>query len=158
MKRRDFIAAAASVGAAGALLTGRSSALAEDRPKEERGQLYICEKCGTVVEIAKPGRPSLVHCGVPMVLLVPETVDEGAEKHVPVIEKTEDGYKVTVGSTAHPMTRGHYIGFIDLIIGDQVLREYLEADDKPEATFKTDATDVKARAWCNLHGVWMDRK
>ena len=155
MKRREFIATAASVGAAGTLLSSGTTAQAAPRPKEERGQVYICEVCGSVVEIIKPGPPSLVHCGKPMKLMEPQTEDKGYEKHVPVIEKTDDGYKVTVGSVKHPMTRGHHIVFIDLIADGKVLRQYLDPTGEPVATFKTDAKDVKAREWCNLHGVWV---
>jgi len=46
----------------------------------------------------------LVCCGQPMKLYEANTVDAATEKHVPVLEAGEDGYKVTVGSVAHPMT------------------------------------------------------
>ena len=35
-------------------------------------------------------------------------------------------------------------------LGDQ----FLDPGDAPEAEFKTDAADVTARAYCNLHGLW----
>lgn len=82
------------------------------------------------------------------------TVDAAKEKHVPVIEAIEGGYRVTVGSVEHPMTEEHYIQWIELMTETEVLRKYLTPNDKPVAEFKTDAKKVCAREYCNLHGVW----
>ncbi|MDR0900344.1 MAG: desulfoferrodoxin, partial [Methanobrevibacter sp.] len=85
-----------------------------------------------------------------------KTKDEGQEKHVPVIEK--DGNKVTVkiGEVPHPMIEEHHICFIELFVGDAIYRKYLTADDKPEAVFEvcSDHGDLKAREYCNVHGLW----
>ncbi len=156
MKRRQFFTAAAGIGA-GTMLAGTATeALAADRPAERPLQIYKCGKCATIVEILKPGRPTLVHCGQPMELLVEKTADQGKEKHVPVIEKIDGGYKVTVGSVAHPMTQSHLIARIELIAKDKgcVYAKVLQPGDKPEAVFLIDADDVVARAYCNLHGLW----
>ena len=72
-------------------------------------ELYRCEICGNVVEIAHEGASDLVCCGKPMVKLEAKTEDEGQEKHVPVIEEAGSGIKVKVGSIAHPMEDKHYI-------------------------------------------------
>ena len=89
-----------------------------------------------------------------MELLVEKTEDKGKEKHVPVIEKIDGGYKVKVGSVAHPMTDSHMIAGIQLISEGRICSKALEPGDKPEAVFMTDATEVTARAYCNLHGLW----
>lgn len=89
-----------------------------------------------------------------MKLLKENTTDGAKEKHVPVVEKIEGGYKVSVGSVEHPMTPDHYIEFIELVTPEGVLRRDLTPDDKPVAVFKTDATDVYAREYCNKHGLW----
>lgn len=154
MKRRDFFTAAAGIGAAGVLAGTTSSVLAAGRPAEEPLQIYRCKKCGTIVQIFVPGRPSLEHCGEPMELLVEKTEDKGREKHVPVIEKIDGGYRVKVGSVAHPMAEDHWIEGIQLIFEDGVCSKALKPGDKPEAVFMTDAQDVTARAYCNLHGLW----
>ena len=70
------------------------------------------------------------------------------------IEKIDGGYKVSVGSVAHPMDENHYIQWIELLAGDQSLTCFLKPGDKPEAVFKTDAEKVTAREYCNLHGHW----
>ncbi|OHB69471.1 MAG: desulfoferrodoxin [Planctomycetes bacterium RBG_13_63_9] len=104
-----------------------------------------------------PGRPTLVHCGEPMELLPEQTAEKALEKHVPVIEKIKGGYKVTVGSTPHPMTKAHHIVWIELMADGRICRRYLEPGEKPEATFYTDSEEVSAREYCNLHGLWKDK-
>jgi len=166
MKRREFLtgvglgAAAASIPAVAVAEETKKDSRKKKRkyPKEERSQIYYCEICGTVAEILEPGRAPIVHCGVPMNLLVEKTKGEGQEKHVPVIEKIDGGYKVSVGKVLHPMSRAHFIGFIELVHDGRVLRHYLKAGEEPVATFMTDAKKVAARAWCNLHGLWTSKQ
>jgi len=155
MKRRDFFTAAAG---AGAVLAGAAgSATAADRPAEKRSQIYKCQKCNTIVEIIAPGRPSLSHCGKPMELVEEETADPAEDKHVPVIEKVDGGYKVKVGSSPHPMAAKHYIMWIDLLADGKAYRQFLSPGDEPEATFCVKAEKVSAREYCNLHGLWKDK-
>lgn len=80
--------------------------------------------------------------------------DGAYEKHVPVIESIEGGYRVKVGSVEHPMMPEHYIEWIELLTPTDVLRHELKPGEKPEAIFMTDATEVTAREYCNLHGLW----
>lgn len=121
----------------------------------ERLQVYKCEKCGNIVELLHGGSGELVCCGEPMKLYRENTVDAAKEKHVPVVEKTADGFKVKVGSVAHPMTEEHYIEWIQVIADDgKVYRRFLEPGGEPEAVFCIDAQQVTAREYCNLHGLW----
>jgi superoxide reductase len=100
------------------------------------------------------GKGELVCCGQPMKLFSENSVDAAHEKHVPVIEKTATGYKITVGSVAHPMEEKHYIEWIELIADGKAYRKFLKAGDSPEAEFCIDAATITARAYCNLHGLW----
>lgn len=164
MKRRDFLTTTVGLGASGVLLGNAGLVSAEDKPakkedaaapaKEKRGQVYHCEVCGAVAEILEPGDPPIVHCEKPMTLLKEKPEGPGAEKHVPVIEKIEGGYKVKIGKVPHPMTQAHGIRFIELIADGQVIRQFLNPGDKPEAVFTTSAKEVTARELCNLHGLW----
>jgi superoxide reductase len=120
----------------------------------KRLEVFKCEVCGHIIEVLHGGAGSLVCCGQPMVLFEENTVDAATEKHVPVLEKIDGGYKVKVGSVAHPMEDKHYIEWVELIAGDTVQRQFLNPGEAPEATFSTDATDVSAREYCNLHGLW----
>jgi len=120
----------------------------------ERNQIYKCELCGNIVEVLHGGKGELVCCGKPMKLYTENTVDAAKEKHVPVIEKTANGYKVKVGSVAHPMEEKHYIEWIALYADGRVHRKYLKSGDAPETDFLCQATEVTAKEYCSLHGLW----
>lgn len=117
-------------------------------------KIFKCEICGNIVEMLHEGKGELVCCGQPMKQFIENTVDASKEKHVPVIEKTTDGYKVTVGSVNHPMEEKHYIEWIEIIADNKVYRQFLNPGEAPTAIFKIDAEHVTAREYCNLHGLW----
>ena len=120
----------------------------------ERLEVYKCDVCGNIVEVLDGGAGELVCCGQPMKLLVENTVDAAKEKHVPVIEQTDAGIKVTVGSVPHPMEEKHYIEWIELLADGKAYRQFLKPGDPPEAVFCVEAQQVSAREYCNLHGLW----
>jgi superoxide reductase len=122
----------------------------------EKMGIYKCSKCGNIVQVLHGEKPPVMCCGQAMDRVVENTVDAAVEKHVPVIEKTDGGYIVKVGSTAHPMGEDHFIEWIELVSDDGrfVQRQMLSPADAPEAVFKTDAAKVFAMAYCNLHGLW----
>ncbi|MBW2020900.1 MAG: desulfoferrodoxin [Deltaproteobacteria bacterium] len=120
----------------------------------ERLQVYKCEVCGNMVEVLHEGKGELVCCNQPMKLLVEGTVDASKEKHVPVVEKTADGVKVSVGSVPYPMEEKHYIEWIEVVDDGKVYLQFLKPGDTPETTFNINAEQVTAREYCNLHGLW----
>lgn len=120
----------------------------------ERKQIYKCELCGNIVEVLSGGDGSLVCCGQDMTLLDEKSADSSTEKHVPVIESNADGYKVTVGSTLHPMLDNHFIEWIELVADGISYRKYLKPGDSPAAEFCIKADKVEAREFCNVHGLW----
>ena len=117
-------------------------------------EVYKCNLCGNIVEILHAGDGALVCCGEDMVLLTENTVDAAKEKHVPLIEKVEGGYKVTIGSVPHPMEEKHYIEWIELVADGKAYRQFLKPGEVAETVFKVTATSVTARELCNLHGLW----
>ncbi|MHA1595188.1 MAG: desulfoferrodoxin [Candidatus Baldrarchaeia archaeon] len=125
----------------------------------EEMQIYKCNVCGNIVEVLHPGKGKLVCCGQPMELIEERTMDEGREKHVPIIETTDEGILVRVGSVEHPMNEAHHIEWIELITNNGVYRKFLSLGDKPKAAFevKTGIDNIKARAYCNVHGLWMSK-
>ena len=120
----------------------------------QRMQVYKCQVCGIIAEVLEGGAGGLVCCGQPMQLLVENTVDASREKHVPVIEKTDAGIRVEVGSVPHPMEPKHFIQWIEIIADAGTYRQFLKPGDAPEAVFPVQARDVTAREYCNLHGLW----
>ena len=77
----------------------------------KRLEIYKCELCGNMVEMVHAGVGELVCCDQPMKLMVENTVDAAKEKHIPVVEKVESGFKVKVGSVAHR----HWFSLIGVI-------------------------------------------
>ena len=120
----------------------------------QRLQIYKCQACGNIVEVINGGNGELTCCGEPMELLDEKSADAATEKHVPVIEQIDDGYKVTVGTTLHPMTAEHHIEWIELLADGKAYRQFLGAGDDPIAKFKLQANTVTAREHCNVHGLW----
>jgi superoxide reductase len=120
----------------------------------EKLQIYKCETCGNIVEVLHGGAGTLVCCGKDMTLLVENTTDAAKEKHVPVVEKTPEGYKVKIGAVAHPMEEKHYIEWIELLVDGFAYRAFLKPGDAPEATFGVKGAQVSAREYCNVHGLW----
>jgi len=117
-------------------------------------EIYKCQHCGIIAEIVTAGGGKMICCGEQMTLVTENTTDAAKEKHVPVISKVEGGYKVAVGSVAHPMTEEHIIEWIELIADGAAYRQFLNPGDAPEAFFGVCADSVSARAYCNLHGLW----
>ena len=120
----------------------------------ELNAIYKCEKCGNIVEAVHAGEGELVCCGAPMKRMVENTVDAAKEKHVPVLEKVAEGWRVSVGAVAHPMEEKHYIEWIELEAEGKAHRAWLKPGDAPVVTFPVQAARVTAREYCNLHGLW----
>ena len=118
-------------------------------------EVYSCEICGSMIEVINGGGGTLVCCNKPMTLVKENSVDAATEKHVPVVEKVEDGITVKVGSVTHPMEEKHFIQWIEVITTDgEVLRKDLTPNESPEATFKINGEIESVREYCNLHGLW----
>jgi len=124
------------------------------------GEVYKCGVCGNVVSVIEVGGGTLVCCGQDMNLLEEKTIEqEGNEKHVPVIEVTDAGVRVTVGSVPHPMEEKHYIELIQLVKDDKiVIGKRLKPGDEPVAEFCLANTEgLRARSLCNIHGLWKSK-
>lgn len=120
----------------------------------EKLQIYKCSLCGNIVEVVHVGGGTLVCCGQDMGLVEENTTDAAQEKHVPEVEKVDGGYKVTVGSVAHPMEEAHLIQWVQLIGDGRSYRQFLSAGSAAEAVFPVEAENVTVREYCNLHGLW----
>jgi superoxide reductase len=121
----------------------------------QRDEVYQCELCGNLVSVVHGAGGSLVCCGQDMVHLKGNTTDAAVEKHVPVISKEGNTITVTVGKVPHPMEEKHFIEVIGVMTEAKLYRAYLKPGDKPEATFEIDGAIKCARAYCNLHGLWV---
>jgi len=121
-------------------------------------KVYRCKHCGNIaIKVIDSGVP-MTCCGEKMEELIPGAVDAAVEKHVPVVTREGDKVSVAVGSAAHPMTAEHYIQFviINTTAGVQIAK--LSPNDEPVAVFTvlSGAEVIKAYAYCNLHGLWVN--
>jgi superoxide reductase len=128
----------------------------------KRDDMYGCggaNQCDCLAEMVRDcaGDCVLSCCESPMKKIEAKTQDAGQEKHVPVIEKIDGGFKVTIGSVPHPMEEDHFIQFIELRADGELQRKYLKPGVAPEAVFKTEAAEVGALEFCNKHGLWADK-
>lgn len=121
----------------------------------EKNDVFKCMHCGFIVQVLHEAKGALTCCGEEMKYLKENDTDAATEKHVPVIEETDQGVKVTVGSVAHPMEEDHYIEWIEVLNGEYVNRKFLKPGDKPEAEFYVKYSDkLVVREYCNKHGHW----
>ncbi len=117
-------------------------------------QVFLCENCGNMVEVLRPGAGTLSCCGQPMTACSENTTDASQEKHVPVVARAQGEVTISVGTIPHPMEADHRIEWIEMIEGERLLRHYLEPGKAPMATFPCPRDPIHARAYCNLHGLW----
>lgn len=117
-------------------------------------EVYKCFICGNIIEVLKKGSGKIVCCNKTMALLEENTHDAANEKHIPVIEETNDGYKVSIGSVPHPMEEKHYIEWIELTVDNKVYKQFLHPNEPPEAFFPIKGKNVFSRGYCNLHELW----
>ena len=120
----------------------------------ELKQIYKCNVCGNMVEMVHTGVGEPICCGENMELKQEKNEDEGTEKHKPVIERTDTGVIVKIGSVPHPMESAHFIEWIEVITEHRVYRKKIDINQDPQAEFFLDAEHIKARAYCNIHGLW----
>ncbi|MDR2830032.1 MAG: desulfoferrodoxin [Methanobrevibacter sp.] len=120
----------------------------------EEGGLLKCKICGSVLEKVYQG-PKTGKLD-DLEELTPKHEGEGSQKHVPVLERDGDNVVIKVSEITHPMEIEHHICFIELIDGNTTYRKTLKAGEEPKAIFKidTDINSLKAREYCNVHGLW----
>jgi superoxide reductase len=117
-------------------------------------EVYKCGVCGNITMVVSPSSGTLACCGKPMIKQDEKTEDAGKEKHVPVVEKGAGSLTVKLGSIPHPMEEKHYIQWIEVTSGDRLMVQGLKSGQKPEAQFPAAFASGKARAYCNIHGLW----
>jgi len=120
-------------------------------------EVYKCDVCGNITKVVHASGGTLVCCGKPMTLQQEKTADAGKEKHVPVVEKAQKGIIVRIGSVPHPMEEKHFIEWVEVREGENLWIRGFRPGEKPEAGFCADNTNVKVRAYCNVHGLWTNR-
>ena len=122
-------------------------------------KFLICEKCGNMVAVVKESGVPVMCCGQKMTELVPGAVDASVEKHVPEFTVNGNKVEVVVGSVIHPMAEEHFIEWISLQTKFGNQRKQLKPGQEPKVCFTIcEGDEVEAvYAYCNLHGLWVNR-
>lgn len=123
----------------------------------EKEEIYRCNICGNMVEVLHIGTGKLECCQNTMELLKEREEGTGPEKHIPVLEETDQGVKIKVGSIPHPMEENHCIEWVEVVADDQIYRKVLKPGDVPEAEFNLkldDISQIQIREYCSIHGLW----
>lgn len=117
----------------------------------------LCRRCGNLIEMINDSGVTPLCCGEDMNVLTANTTEAATEKHIPVVNISDNIVKVTVGEVLHPMEEAHYIEWIYLETTEGVKRKKLQPNDNPIAEFALlDGEKViNAYAYCNLHGLWL---
>jgi superoxide reductase len=113
--------------------------------------------CGTIVGVIAEGECLPSCCGKPMEELVSHTsIEEGKEKHVPLVHEEEGKVYVKIGSTLHPMEADHYIDWVYLLTDQGAQRKILHPGQAPEVIFLIGEDEVvlDVEAHCTKHGLW----
>lgn len=119
-------------------------------------RFFRCAHCGNIVAFVKNSGVAIKCCGEDMKEIIAGVTDASKEKHIPVIERSGNIVKVSVGEVTHPMTDEHYIEWISIQTKFGNQRKCLKPTDKPKAQFALlEGDEVEcAYAYCNLHSLW----
>ena len=105
---------------------------------------YVCPVCGNV--IFARGDAMISCCGIQLPALEAEEPDA---EHAVQVERIEDEYFVT---SAHPMTKEHFISFFAYVTMDRLEMKALYPEGSAEARFF-----IRGGGWlyyyCNRHGL-----
>jgi superoxide reductase len=94
-------------------------------------------------------------CNEKMHEIVFKTMDEGKEKHLPLVSRSKSSVYVDVGENEHPMIEEHSINFIYLRTNKGGHLCYLKPGEPPATAFDIRDEEPKvAYAYCNKHGMW----
>jgi superoxide reductase len=116
-----------------------------------------CHLCGKLAVIIREGGRRTICCDQLMKKLIEHGGEPEPAVHVPIIEKTGKGIRVEVGGLEDPMEDDHYIEWIEVSRGNLLQVRTLGPGDSPAAEFPGTDTHVKARVYCEDHGVWSNR-
>ncbi len=124
--------------------------------------VYKCDVCGNVIEVMHAASSNLACCNQPITKMDDSNKSGADATHLPVVEKTEKGYKISVGEKPHVMTDEHSVYFIEVIAGSKQMLFHFKPGEVAEVEFECcsscNAKDIIVREYCDLHGLWTASK
>ena len=125
----------------------------------EKGQIFRCNTCGNMFELINIGGGASTCCGTDMELLSDEPKDVGAEKHIPIIEKTDSGVKVKDWTGCTSNGRNTLYCMDRNYNRQRNPKSIFKARNALEADFMVDDTsNLLAKIYCIVHGLWRSDK
>ena len=115
--------------------------------------LRKCKSCGAMVKVIQDCHSDecgIRCCGEQMNVVVPNTADAAAEKHVPEYEISEEKVIVKVN---HVMEEEHYIEWIAMVSENTICKKILKPGEEAVVKFKYKPGSI-LYAYCNKHGLW----
>jgi superoxide reductase len=120
-------------------------------------EIMKCNLCGKLAMIIRDGGRRTICCDQLMEKLTEQATGAPGDGHVPVLEKAGTGIRVKVPGYPSEMKKDHYLEWIEVIDGKRLQVMGLSPGDAPEAIFAGTDIGVKARAYCEEHGLWSNR-
>jgi len=117
---------------------------------------FYCMVCGNVIEIVHDSGNIPMCCMREMQELEPGTTDGNTDYHVPVYIIRKNKIDVCIGSEPHPMTKDHYIEWVEIVTTKGCHRRFFHPGDEPIAHFRLRDNEelLHIYAYCNIHKLW----
>lgn len=128
----------------------------KENEKETKFRIFRCAICGEIVLEISGESKTLMCCGQKMEELIPQTIDELKEKHVPYFKVRDNTLIVNIGLDDHPMMDKHWIEWVLAVTNRGFKLNHLCKSDKPHTRFELEDDEYvqKVLCYCNIHGLW----
>ncbi len=128
----------------------------------EKFDVFKCDLCKSVIQVMHGGSSSFVCCDTPMIKMDDSNQTGATETHIPIVEKTDKGLKISVGSKLHTNTEAHTLYWVEVINGNKQTIVHLGPGDESIVEIPCCAScsvdSIKVREYCDLHGLWEAKK
>jgi superoxide reductase len=118
-------------------------------------EIMKCNLCGKLAMIIREGGRRTICCDQLMEKLNEQEGEGEKILHTPEIRKKGNRIRIRIPGVADPMEPDHYIEWIEVIEGPYLQSKQLRPGDAPEAEFTVTSADIKVRAYCEEHGLWV---
>ena len=123
-------------------------------------KFLICNKCGNLIEMINDSSITPFCCQTAMEEIIAKESDpEKGEKHLPTLSLNGLEATISVGEILHPMTEEHHIKWIYVETNQRKVRYDISSKSTPivKFTLNQDENIINIFAYCNLHGLWLNR-
>lgn len=127
------------------LLSGEAVVNQNRAANPRRSKLYVCPVCGNIIH--SMGSVPVSCCGITLPPLEPEEPDED---HAVTWERMENEFYIT---SAHPMTKSHFISFAAYCTEDRFEQVKLYPEGEMQASFQNRGRGMLLW-YCNRHGLF----